>query len=116
MRATFSTDGLINGLHGSSTDEEVVDELNYFFPAEQTVAVIKPDSMDQKDEILAAIQAAGIVIQAEKTVTLSRDEAGNFYEEHKNKAFYGDLCSYMARFVKMSCCLVIFTARAMTFL
>ena len=64
---------------------------------EQTVAVIKPDQMANKDEIMAKIQEAGIVIQAQKTVTLSRDDAGQFYEEHKNKKFYGDLCDYMAR-------------------
>lgn len=54
--------------------------------------------MDQKEEILKSIEEAGIVIQAQKTVTLSKDEAGSFYDEHKNKEFYGDLCSYMARY------------------
>ena len=66
---------------------------------EQTVAVIKPDVMDKKDEIMKSIEEAGIVVQAEKTVTLTQDEAGSFYDDHKNKEFYGDLCSYMARFV-----------------
>ena len=53
--------------------------------------------MDQKEEIMRSIEEAGIVIQAQKTVNLTKDEAGAFYEEHKNKEFYGDLCSYMAR-------------------
>ena len=53
--------------------------------------------MSKKEEIMQQIQEAGIVVQAQKTVKLTRDEAGNFYEEHKNKAFYGDLCNYMAR-------------------
>ena len=66
---------------------------------EQTVAVIKPDVMDKKYEIMKSIEEAGIVVQAEKTVTLTQDEAGSFYDDHKNKEFYGDLCSYMARFV-----------------
>ncbi|XP_063687476.1 thioredoxin domain-containing protein 6-like isoform X3 [Bolinopsis microptera] len=96
MRATFTTDDIINGLHGSSTAEEAVDELNFFFPAEQTVACIKPEMMEKKEEIMKRIEEAGIVIQAQKTVTLSQDEAGSFYDEHKNKEFYGDLCSYMA--------------------
>ncbi|KAL5250149.1 hypothetical protein ACHWQZ_G016021 [Mnemiopsis leidyi] len=96
LRATFTTDDTINGLHGSSTADEAAEELNFFFPAEQTVAVIKPDMMDQKEEIMRSIEEAGIVIQAQKTVNLTKDEAGAFYEEHKNKEFYGDLCSYMA--------------------
>ena len=54
--------------------------------------------MSNKEEIMRRIQEAGIVVQAQKTVQLTRDEAGNFYEEHKNKAFYGDLCNYMARY------------------
>ena len=33
MRATFTTDDTINGLHGSSTAEEAAEELNFFFPA-----------------------------------------------------------------------------------
>ena len=33
MRATFTTDDVMNGLHGSSTAEEAADELNFFFPA-----------------------------------------------------------------------------------
>ena len=72
--------------------------ITYHTGQEQTVAVIKPDMMDQKEEILRSIEEAGIVIQAQKTVTLSKDEAGSFYDEHKNKEFYGDLCSYMARY------------------
>ena len=72
--------------------------ITYHIRQEQTVAVIKPDMMDQKEEILRSIEEAGIVIQAQKTVTLSKDEAGSFYDEHKNKEFYGDLCSYMARY------------------
>lgn len=45
------------------------------------------------------MQEAGIVVQAEKDVVLSKDTAGQFYEEHKNKQFYGDLCDYMCRSV-----------------
>ena len=69
---------------------------------EQTVAVIKPEMQDCKSEIMERIKEAGIVVQAEKTVTLSRDEAGTFYSEHKEKEFYGDLCDYMARSVYSS--------------
>ena len=33
MRAQFTTDDNINGLHGSSSPAEAVEELNFFFPA-----------------------------------------------------------------------------------
>ena len=35
-------------LHGSSTEEQAQKEIEYFFPMEQTVAVIKPDAYQTK--------------------------------------------------------------------
>ena len=35
----------INSIHGSSNQEEAQGDLNFFFPVEQTVAVIKPTAM-----------------------------------------------------------------------
>ena len=37
-----------NGLHGAQNELEAEKEIQYFFPKEQTVAVIKPNSVDQK--------------------------------------------------------------------
>ena len=35
-------------LHGSSTEDQAQKEIEYFFPMEQTVAVIKPDAYQTK--------------------------------------------------------------------
>ena len=49
LRARFSMDGSDdNGLHGAQNELEAEKEIQYFFPKEQTVAVIKPNSVDQK--------------------------------------------------------------------
>jgi nucleoside diphosphate kinase len=49
LRAEFAfEDNPINQLHGSMDPEQAKKELDFFFPMEQTVAVIKPDAMGTK--------------------------------------------------------------------
>jgi len=38
-------------LHGSDSTSKAEEELNYFFPMQQTVAVIKPDAYDNKGTV-----------------------------------------------------------------
>lgn len=35
-------------LHGSDSPQKASEELNFFFPMQQTVAVIKPDAYENK--------------------------------------------------------------------
>ena len=49
LRAQFATDDPdINCVHGAQTEVEAEKEIQFFFPKEQTVAVIKPDALDKK--------------------------------------------------------------------
>lgn len=49
LRAKFALeDSKINMLHGSDSEETAKKELEFFFPMEQTVAVIKPDAVGTK--------------------------------------------------------------------
>ena len=48
LRAMFADDLPINPIHGSDSEETAEQELRYFFPMEQTVAVIKPDAIGTK--------------------------------------------------------------------
>ena len=51
LRSQFSVEDVsINPLHGSSNQEEAGSDLEYFFPAEQTVAVIKPNALSEKGD------------------------------------------------------------------
>ena len=51
LRAQFTVEGSgHNTLHGSSSVEEANKEVQYFFPVEQTVAVIKPTALTEKGE------------------------------------------------------------------
>lgn len=49
LRAKFALEETkINMLHGSDSEETAKKELEFFFPMEQTVAVIKPDAVGTK--------------------------------------------------------------------
>ena len=43
----------INMLHGSDSEEQAQKEIEYFFPMEQTIAVIKPDAYGTKGNMVA---------------------------------------------------------------
>lgn len=48
LRAQFAVENEpINQLHGSASHEEAQREINFFFPQQKTLAVIKPDAMEQ---------------------------------------------------------------------
>ncbi|XP_021334262.1 thioredoxin domain-containing protein 6 isoform X1 [Danio rerio] len=97
LRAQFSVENSsINQLHGSSSSEEAEKEISFFFPPEDTLAVIKPDTQ-HKEEILEEIQAQGFTISQLKDTILSREMAEEFYKEHREKPFFSQLVDYMCR-------------------
>ncbi|XP_063412015.1 thioredoxin domain-containing protein 6-like isoform X5 [Mytilus trossulus] len=95
LRAKFAVDDAINSLHGSDSEDTAKKELEFFFPMEQTVAVIKPDAEGTKDEIIDRIHEAGFKIAARKETKLTREIAEEFYADHKDKDYYNDLVEHM---------------------
>jgi nucleoside-diphosphate kinase len=65
---------------------------------EKTLAIIKPDAVKKNvvGEIIAMITKAGFNILAMKMARISMEQAGAFYEVHKERPFYGELCEYMS--------------------
>ena len=65
---------------------------------EKTLIMIKPDAVKNKHvgNILARIEKEGFQIRAMKYTQLSMADAQKFYEVHKERPFYNDLCSYMS--------------------
>ncbi len=60
--------------------------------------MIKPDAVGAGNTgaITKMIEEAGFRIIAMKKTKLSAERAGQFYEVHKERPFYNDLCSYMS--------------------
>ena len=64
---------------------------------QRTLSIIKPDAVVRNitGKINAMIEDAGLRIVAQKRVRLSREQAEEFYAEHKEKAFFEGLVEYM---------------------
>lgn len=60
--------------------------------------MIKPDAIIDgfTGPIIQQIEEAGYRIVAIKKIHLTPEEAGKFYEVHKERPFYGELCEYMS--------------------
>ena len=63
-----------------------------------TFTMIKPDAVRAGNigNILQMINAAGFRIKAMKLTKLSSEKAGEFYEVHKERPFYGELVEFMS--------------------
>lgn len=64
----------------------------------RTLAIIKPDAVaaGHTGKIIAHLEAAGFRVLGMKLMHLSRERAGEFYEVHKERPFYGELVEFMS--------------------
>ena len=62
-----------------------------------TLSIIKPDAVKRNitGEINSLIEKNDMKIVAQKMIHLSIEDAKRFYEVHKERAFFNDLCEYM---------------------
>ena len=65
---------------------------------QRTLSIIKPDATRRgiTGRINALLEGAELNIIAQKRVSLSISQARAFYAEHAERAFYDELCAYMA--------------------
>ncbi|KYG70789.1 nucleoside-diphosphate kinase [Bdellovibrio bacteriovorus] len=64
---------------------------------EQTFSIIKPNAMKKNaiGDIISMFEANGLKIAAAKITILSKAKAEEFYAEHKERPFFGELVSFM---------------------
>jgi nucleoside-diphosphate kinase len=64
---------------------------------ERTLSIIKPDAVAKHGigKVLARIEAGGLRVVAGRFLQLTRKQAEAFYAVHKERPFYGDLCTFM---------------------
>lgn len=62
----------------------------------KTLAIIKPDSFWRSQEIRKEIEYQGFSTNFEIKMTLTLQEAKEFYQEHQGSPFFEDLTSFMS--------------------
>lgn len=64
---------------------------------QRTLSIIKPDATARNliGKILNHFEEAGLTIVGAKMMTLTPEQAGQFYIIHKDRPFYGELIDYM---------------------
>ncbi|XP_035748653.1 thioredoxin domain-containing protein 3 [Egretta garzetta] len=97
LRAKYAVNNIpVGQLHGSSTPNDAQKELEFFFPQEHTLALIKPAAAKtHKDDIMQKVKDAGFTISKVKEEALTREMAIEFYKDHKGKPFFEDLVTCM---------------------
>jgi len=124
LRALYGTDAAMNGIHGSSSTEEAMRELAFFFPdvdiptyqskthisrpisgrlrrqakkrLQRTLAIIRPDALRlHKDEILKKINEMGMVIAMQKEIELNESQVEAFYRDHVDQPYFPQLVKQM---------------------
>ncbi|XP_076821346.1 thioredoxin domain-containing protein 3 homolog isoform X2 [Clavelina lepadiformis] len=96
LRALFHVeDAEVNMLHGSDSQSRAESELTQIFNIEQTLAVIKPDAMQEKEQIMDKLKEAGFMISCQKDMSLTKEIAGEIYKSKEGADFYDDLIDHM---------------------
>jgi len=64
---------------------------------ERTFAIIKPDAVGRglAGDIIKRIEQSGLKIRGLRLMHMSLAQAERFYEVHKARPFYNDLCAYV---------------------
>ena len=65
--------------------------------AEKTLSIIKPDAVQGRHigEIIQVFESSGLQLAAIKMVHMSKRDAMEFYEVHKDRPFYDQLTNFM---------------------
>ncbi len=65
---------------------------------ERTLSIIKPDAVQKNaiGEILQRFEKNGLELKGLRMLTLSEEQAGEFYAVHKERPFFGELVEYMS--------------------
>ena len=64
---------------------------------ERTFSIIKPDATRRNltGAITRMLEDSGLRVIASKRIHMTRDQAEGFYEVHRERPFYADLCTFM---------------------
>lgn len=65
---------------------------------ERTLVLVKPDAVKKNvtGKIISRFEDEGFKVVALKKLKLTKQQAGQFYIVHKERAFYDELCEFMS--------------------
>jgi nucleoside-diphosphate kinase len=71
--------------------------LEFLMAVQRTLSIIKPDAVAKNviGEIYSRFEKAGLRIVAAKMLHLTKEQAGGFYDVHKERPFFKDLVEFM---------------------
>eukprot|EP01084_Bolivina_argentea_P027423 50982_1 len=97
IRGLYATNMTKNASHGSDSVSSAVGELNFYFPVQRTLALIKPDAVEagNAENIIQRIVKEQFEIIEQEKIILTKDRAEAFYGEHKGKGFFDELIGFM---------------------
>jgi len=63
----------------------------------RTLTIIKPDAFGagKAGLIIALLERSGFRVRAARVMHLSQEQAGNFYDVHRERGFFGELVEFM---------------------
>lgn len=66
---------------------------------QRTLCIIKPDAVEKKKQgaILQRLQEEGFKILGMRQTLISRPQVEGFYAIHRERPFFGELCTFMTR-------------------
>ncbi len=64
---------------------------------DRTLMIIKPDAVQKNaiGDIIKRVEEKGFVVRDIRMLTQTPEQAGEFYEVHRERPFYGDLVDFM---------------------
>jgi nucleoside diphosphate kinase len=83
----------------ASNNEARASQLQLHAQIERTVAIIKPDGMKRKSEIIEIIDKNGFKIVKQYENRISLKMAQDLYKEHIDKPFYEELTTWLSRYL-----------------
>lgn len=73
--------------------------------AEQTLFIVKPDAVARglTGEVIRRFEAKGFRIVKLRMLRFTEEQAGSFYDVHKDKPFFGELVSFITSGPAVAC-------------
>ena len=72
---------------------------------ERTLSIIKPNAMHAIGDIIGTFEGASLRVVAARMAQLTRAQCEEFYAEHRERPFFGELVAFMSSAPVMLLCL-----------